>query len=246
MFGWFTLLLLGAGRFSLDEWRKQPRQLAPDQVIADQGRRRFLTQAGAAVGAVAALLIAGGEVFSGFASRSQTTAAATATIPKAGATNAPAASSNTANAANPTSVASSPLARAATPPAAAPTDTPVPAGPANPPDPTAAPASGTLIASINDVPVGGGLRFTTPDTGSDAYLVHLPDGRFNAFSAICTHAGCTVNYDSQNTIFSCPCHGAEFDPANNGAVLRRPARAPLPRLNINVDQSSGNIYFVSS
>ncbi len=96
------------------------------------------------------------------------------------------------------------------------------------------------------MPVGSGVRFTAPDTGNDAYLVHLSDGRFVAFDAICTHEGCAVNYSQSAGIFVCPCHGAEFDPSNDGAVLRRPARGPLAKLNISVDQSSGNIYYLGA
>ncbi len=259
MFGWFTLLLLGAGRFSLDEQREAKRQLAPAEAQAEPGRRRFLLQTGAAVGAVAALLIAGGEVFSGFASRNQAAAGTSAAPTRA--TKAPTAGINNANTTNPTSIPSidtSNVAAVQPTPAAAPTDTPgQQAGPAAPvppptdtplptntPAPATAPANGTLIAHASDVPVGSGLLFTAPDTGDDSYLVHLSDGRFVGFDAICTHAGCTVNYDQQNTIFFCPCHGAEFDPTNSGAVLRRPARSPLTKLNISVDQASGNIYYL--
>ncbi|PZR97918.1 MAG: hypothetical protein DLM69_09240 [Candidatus Chloroheliales bacterium] len=273
IFGWLTLLLLGAGRYSLDEWRASQRHLAPAQAQADQERRRFLVQAGASVGAIAALLIAGSEVFAGFANRSQQAAnTGTAT---AGGAKSPASGGNPMSNSNPTSVpttdtsnvASLPAPTNTPPPAApmlsAPTDTPIPATtntpapaaptntpvldrPVNPaPSPTAAaPANGTLIAHASDVPVGSGLLFTAPDTGDDSYLVHLSDGRFVGFDAICTHAGCTVNYDQQNTIFFCPCHGAEFDPTNNGAVLRRPARSPLAKLNISVDQASGNVYYL--
>ncbi len=272
MFGWFTLLLLGAGRYSVDEQREAKQQLAPPQAQANSERRRFLVQAGAAVGAVAALLIAGGEVFSGFANRNQS--ANTTAVNKSGATKAPTAGINNANVVNPTNIptadsgnftvaqptitdtpaAVQPPAQPTNPPApAAPTDTPGqatgPVVPAPPPTDTpapAAPAKGTLIGHTSDVPVGSGLRFTAPDTGDDSYIVHLNDGRFVGFDAICTHAGCTVDYDSQNTVFYCPCHGAEFDPTNDGAVLRRPARSPLAKLNISVDQASGSIYYVSS
>jgi thiosulfate dehydrogenase (quinone) large subunit len=257
MFGWLTLLLLGAGRYSLDEWRAANRAVRPDVAIADASRRRFLVTAGAMVGAVAALLIAGGEVLGGFASRGQ--GATTSTLnDKAAPTTPTQISGGSGN------VNASPLAPTATPAAsspnippaqptdtppsaAAPTDTAAQAGPTDPTQPpAAAPANGTLIAHTSDVPAGGGLRFTDPVTGDDAYIIHLNDGRFVAFDAICTHAGCTVDYDSQNTIFYCPCHGAEFDPSNDGAVLRRPARSPLAKLNISVDQSSGNIYYLGS
>ena len=290
MFGWLTLLLLGAGRYSLDEWRAARRNLAPAQARADQGRRRFLVQAGATIGAASALLIAGGEVFSGFADRNQQAASNGAGA--VGATSSPA-SGSTASNLNPTSVpttdsgnvaASIPtptdtaavaptnkVAASTDTPATASTDTPVAAAPTStsapvstdtlvpaPPTntavpapaatptnpPAAAPANGTLIAKVSDVPVGSGTRFTDPNSGNTAYLIRLSASNFVAFSAICTHAGCTVNYSSSAGVFVCPCHGSQFDPASGGAVLRPPARSPLAKLNITVDQSSGNIYYI--
>lgn len=44
-------------------------------------------------------------------------------------------------------------------------------------------------------------------------------------SAICTHLGCTVNWDDQYGKFLCPCHGSAF--ARNGKVLNGAAPRPL-------------------
>jgi rieske iron-sulfur protein len=54
-----------------------------------------------------------------------------------------------------------------------------------------------------------------------------------AFSAICTHLGCSViaqpNADGQ---IVCPCHGSRFDPADGARVVQGPAGRPLPALPI--------------
>jgi Rieske Fe-S protein len=77
------------------------------------------------------------------------------------------------------------------------------------------------------------------DGGNPAVLVHLQNGKFVAYSAVCTHQGCTVAY--QNGELACPCHGSVFDPSKKGgAVLNGPARAPLPQIPIKVQ--SGGIY----
>jgi len=47
---------------------------------------------------------------------------------------------------------------------------------------------------------------------------------FGAFSSRCTHLGCTVRRTSDG--FTCPCHGAHYDPL--GHVLSGPARRELP------------------
>jgi Rieske Fe-S protein len=56
-----------------------------------------------------------------------------------------------------------------------------------------------------------------------------------AYSAICTHLGCTVlpNLTAEGDIL-CPCHASLFDPADGAKVLRGPANRPLPSLPIDV------------
>jgi len=95
---------------------------------------------------------------------------------------------------------------------------------------TAAASGGGGIASASEVGPGSAAKFE--DSGSPAVLVHLEDGDFVAYSAVCTHQGCTVAYkDGQ---LACPCHGSIFDPANGGAVVNGPAQQPLPEIPVEV------------
>ncbi|QMU78614.1 Rieske (2Fe-2S) protein [Streptacidiphilus sp. PB12-B1b] len=84
-------------------------------------------------------------------------------------------------------------------------------------------ASGpTTLGPSTDVPVGGGKLYR-----SDKVVVTQPTaGVFKAFSAICTHAGCTVDGVTHGVI-QCPCHGSQFD-ISTGDVVTGPATAPLP------------------
>ena len=94
----------------------------------------------------------------------------------------------------------------------------------------AAGTGGQAIAAESDVAPGGAVKFK--DRGRDAVLVHLDGGEFVAYSAVCTHAGCTVAYkDAQ---LACPCHGSIFDPANGAEVVSGPAQTPLPEIPIRV------------
>jgi Rieske Fe-S protein len=81
--------------------------------------------------------------------------------------------------------------------------------------------AGTL-GKASDVPVGGGKIFK-----SEKVVVTQPkQGEFKAFSAVCTHRGCTVSSVSDGKIH-CPCHGSAFN-VTDGSVANGPADKPLP------------------
>jgi Rieske Fe-S protein len=98
------------------------------------------------------------------------------------------------------------------------------------PESTAAPSSGAApaaheLAKTADVPVGSGIIV-------DKTVVTQPSaGDFKALSAVCTHAGCTVNRVDGAKII-CPCHGSEFN--LDGSVLKGPATKPLAPQSVSV------------
>ncbi|GAA5147853.1 hypothetical protein GCM10023321_09330 [Pseudonocardia eucalypti] len=119
-------------------------------------------------------------------------------------------------------------------PAPAPAPAPTPAEPATggqaasgapqaaaPGNPPAAQPSGIDLGPASAVPVGGGKVFS-----AQRVVVTQPAaGTFKAFSATCTHQGCTVGSVSGGNII-CPCHGSEFS-ATDGSVTNGPAKRPL-------------------
>src|SRR5215211_7274589 len=92
-------------------------------------------------------------------------------------------------------------------------------------------ASGAVIASESEVAPGSAVTFK--DSGNPAVLVHLKSGDFVAYSAICTHQGCTVAYKGGK--LACPCHGLVFDPARGAEVVAGPAPRPLPEIPVKVE-----------
>jgi Rieske Fe-S protein len=94
--------------------------------------------------------------------------------------------------------------------------------------------SGRLLATLNQVPRGGGLVLAK----SSIVLSRSADDEVHAFSAVCTHQGCTVDKVADGTI-DCPCHGSTFD-AVTGKVVSGPAPRPLPAIAIAV--RDGSIY----
>jgi Rieske Fe-S protein len=93
---------------------------------------------------------------------------------------------------------------------------------------------GEPIVEAGFVPEGFAFAFEVAETGMPAVLVHLPDDRWAAYEAACTHAGCEVAYQLESRKLGCPCHGSVFDPARDGAVARGPAKRPLGKLAVRV------------
>ncbi len=114
------------------------------------------------------------------------------------------------------------------------------ANPSAAPTPVASP-TGTKIGTLADLQSQGSLTFSDPTSGDPSVAVSLPGGNVVAFDAVCTHAGCQVNYDSGQRLLVCPCHGAQFDPAHGAAVVAGPAPTPLPSIKVQVG-SDGGVY----
>jgi Rieske Fe-S protein len=95
--------------------------------------------------------------------------------------------------------------------------------------PQAATAS-AVLAKVADIPVGNAVSATL---GGDPILISQPTaGHIVAFTAICTHQGCTVAPAGKQ--FHCPCHGSIYDAAT-GKVIQGPAPLPLAAVAVKVD-----------
>ncbi len=71
-------------------------------------------------------------------------------------------------------------------------------------------------------------------------LVRTPQGELKAFSAVCTHLSCTVQYDEASSVIWCACHNGKFD--LNGQVISGPPPRPLEAYHVSV---SGDDIVVS-
>ncbi len=111
--------------------------------------------------------------------------------------------------------------------------------------PTSTATSGTptagQIARVSAIPKNSAMSFTIPSTGDAGVLIHLNSDQFVAYDALCTHAGCQVDYDPGTQLLQCPCHGASFDPAKGAEVVSPPASTPLTRVKIQVNSATGAI-----
>ncbi len=64
------------------------------------------------------------------------------------------------------------------------------------------------------------------------------NGQLYSSSAVCTHLGCVVQWNSAQKTFDCPCHGSRF--SGKGEVICGPAIRNLKNVAAEVPQSSGN------
>lgn len=76
--------------------------------------------------------------------------------------------------------------------------------------------------------------------GGKAVIVVRHRTEFKALSAVCTHLGCLVKWDSEKSEFLCPCHAAVFDA--DGGVVSGPPPGPLPAYRV---KEVGGKVFVS-
>lgn len=81
------------------------------------------------------------------------------------------------------------------------------------------------------------IRFDPAALG-DEDKPHAADG-IVGFSAICTHAQCTVaGWVADKQVLQCPCHQSRFDPKNGARVVFGPAPRALPALPLKLSDSS--------
>lgn len=103
------------------------------------------------------------------------------------------------------------------------------------------PQGAVRLGAASQLASGSAALYRDPGDGQPDILIRQADGSLDAFSAICTHAGCQVEY--QTGAIVCPCHGSVFN-ARTGSVEQGPAVTPLPRRRVL--QQAGEIYALRS
>ncbi|GAB3680194.1 Rieske (2Fe-2S) protein [Actinocorallia lasiicapitis] len=88
--------------------------------------------------------------------------------------------------------------------------------------------TGQTLVLAEDLPVGTAML-----NRELKVIVSQPSaGVFKAFSAVCTHQGCTVTAPADG-VAACPCHGSEFKTAD-GSVVKGPATKALPEYPVKL------------
>lgn len=85
------------------------------------------------------------------------------------------------------------------------------------------------LAEVTDIPAGGAIIVAAD--GRSVVLARNGADEVTGYDARCTHQGCVVKVEGKE--LGCPCHGSRFD-ALTGEVLREPARRPLAKVDVTV------------
>jgi Rieske Fe-S protein len=86
-----------------------------------------------------------------------------------------------------------------------------------------------IAAKLSEVPVNSGKIFKFGN--KPGILVHTGAGEFKAFSAVCTHLECIVQYRPDTKQIWCACHNGQYN--LNGKNIGGPPPRPLEEFKVN-------------
>ena len=79
------------------------------------------------------------------------------------------------------------------------------------------------VITLKQLPLGAGAHVNWNGQQIGAYKDD--SGNVHAVDTTCTHLGCSVNWNSSEKSWDCPCHGSRF--TIKGEILEGPAMKPL-------------------
>jgi cytochrome b6-f complex iron-sulfur subunit len=94
------------------------------------------------------------------------------------------------------------------------------------------------LKDAQKLPLGAVLMFKFGT--SPALLIHHEDGRWISMTAVCTHLGCTVQYEPQADRIHCACHGGVYN-AYTGANVSGPPPKPLKLFKVAVNEAGVDV-----
>jgi Rieske Fe-S protein len=99
-----------------------------------------------------------------------------------------------------------------------------------PPEQEEAMQTSVVAGKVGELPPNSGkiFRFGT----KPGILIHTPTGEYRAFSAVCTHLQCTVQYRPDFKHIWCACHNGHFD--LTGKNIAGPPPRPLEAYKVDI------------
>lgn len=86
---------------------------------------------------------------------------------------------------------------------------------------------------VSELPVGGTHEVTYG--GVQTLVLRTPES-VRAFSMVCTHLGCLIQWQPGEMEFYCPCHDGRFD--QFGEVLAGPPPVPLEEFPVRIEDDT--------
>src|SRR5918996_114717 len=99
-------------------------------------------------------------------------------------------------------------------------------------------------AKVGDLQPNTPVSFEYPLRGQQSALLDLGEevpggvgdkGSIVAYSILCQHMGCPIQFNAEGGYFLCPCHQSKYDPGREGFVVQGVAQQPLPRIELEID-----------
>lgn len=91
--------------------------------------------------------------------------------------------------------------------------------------------TGTVVAAkVTEVKLNSGKIFKFGN--KPGLLVHTSAGEWKAFSAVCTHLNCTVQFREDRQQIWCACHNGLYD--LNGKNVSGPPPRPLEQFDVHI------------
>lgn len=101
-------------------------------------------------------------------------------------------------------------------------------------EPPPQPSAGMIpVGKLEEFPVGSVRTVLVEER---PVLVIRTADEVRAFSAICTHLQCVVQYSAEHKRFECPCHGGMY--SFEGAVVAGPPPRPLDELTVTLAEGT--------
>jgi arsenite oxidase small subunit len=101
--------------------------------------------------------------------------------------------------------------------------------------------------------VNSAVSFSYPDEASPCVALRLgspvpggvgPNRDIVAYSSLCTHMGCPVQYHPEDKVFKCGCHFSMFDAEHGGQMVCGQATENLPRVLLDYDAATDTVQAV--
>jgi menaquinol-cytochrome c reductase iron-sulfur subunit len=115
------------------------------------------------------------------------------------------------------------------------------------------------VARLSDLPLNTPQQMVIRDVSRDAWTIHPSDvigrvwlirrdkNQVEAFTTICPHLGCSVNFEEKEHLFVCPCHGGTFDEQGHKKDLPghiNPAPRGMDRLECRLSSTNPDMVEV--